>query len=212
MSQPSGKFISIDDAGKSDSEPNPVGNSDDQSKSGKTGIGEPEPEHAIDAEYIEPSAIRIDDDIDGPRRTRSGRIDGRSKQARAAREAKPGNLSGLSVKDLLIGICSSLQVMTGIPEFEIDDDEAKIVGDACVELGKVYGSTISPKVLAWSNFAAALGRVGGTRVVAYQARIRNERASKPGPVRVDKTKPASAPAASKFPTPGEMWQEPLEGW
>ena len=215
MSRATGQFIDFDDARKSDTEPDSSGSAGDQIKSGD--IGAPEPDHGIESEFIEPSTIRIDADPDGPKRTRDGRIDGRTKQARATRQTKSSDLDGLSIKDLLIGIHAFGASMTGIPELEIDEAEGKKLGDAVTTLSGIYGHTISPKTAAWVNFAAACGVIYGPRFIAYNERVKAEKASKPskpGPVVVNRPPPTSGPPpkADQFPTPSQMWGEPLEGF
>lgn len=221
MSAAIGKFIDESESdGKPDSQPNLDGNSGHKVESGKNGIGAPEPESEPAVEFIEPSAIRIDGESgEQPRRTRDGRIDGRSKQARTTRKTESGDLSGLSIKDLLIGIHSMGAALTGMEELEIDDAEAKKLADATTELGKIYGHSISPKTLAWTNFAAACGVVYGPRIIAYRERVKQEAAkrtpkSTPGPIPVNNTRQAPPPtqaAPPKFPTPSDMWPEAYEG-
>ena len=113
MPDETGKFFELPN-GKPDTKRDPSGSEGDQNKSGE--IGGPEPERSIEFEYIEPSALRIDGDGDTPKRTRDGKLDGRSKQARAARKTESRDLEGISIKDLLIGIHAFGASMTGIEE------------------------------------------------------------------------------------------------
>ena len=213
MSTAVGKFI---DERESDTESNSSGPGGDQSGTiAPPEAGGREPEF----EYIEPSTVRIDADPDEPKRTRDGRIDGRSKQARQNRQKVSGDLKGLSIKDLLIGIHSMGAALTGIEELELDDEEAKKLADATQELGNIYGHSISPKTMAWTNFAAACGVVYGPRIIAYRERIKQEKAknpalpTKPGPVPVaNKQAPGPSPKVDPFPTPTQMWPEAFEGF
>jgi hypothetical protein len=220
MSSGANKFVSIDDANReSSSESDTSRSGRNQSESSTDRIGAPEPPEPIEAEYIDPTAVPIGNE---PRRTRDGRIDGRTKSGRARREkvSQTVGVEGLTIKDLLIGIHSMAAGLTGIPECEIDENEAKKLGDSLEELGKIYGKSISPKALAWTNFSAALGVVYGPRFVAYQARIKEEKAAKPGPKIVQnvnatqRVPPTNAPPpkADQHPTPSQFWSEPYEGF
>jgi hypothetical protein len=224
MSDKTGKFFDVI-AGEPDTKPDTSGSDVDKGQGGE--IGGPEPEREIEFEYIEPSAIRIDGDPGEPKRTRTGRIDGRSKQARAARKTESRDIEGLSIKDLLIGIHAFGASITGVEELEIDEAEGKKLGDAVTQLSSIYGHTISPKTAAWVNFASACGVIYGPRFIAYNARMKNEKAAKPGPVGVPPNKTGPAPAgrptplpggpmnnttAPRFPNPTEVWNEALEGW
>lgn len=185
-----------------------------------SGISSDSPE-AFAWEPIEQSTVRIDDTgNDGIRLTKSGRPDRRTKSARTKGEKVSTDLGGLSIKDLLITIASGLQGFTRIEEFEIDEGEAQGLADATQELGKIYGHSISPKALAWTNFAAALGKIAGPRVIAYQARMKVEKAArghgaipKPGPVPVGNiVRSEPTKIETRFPTPSQVWPEAFEGF
>jgi hypothetical protein len=206
---------------KPDADPDSSGSRDDKGSVGDSDIGAPEP---IEFEFIEPTTIRIDESGDGPRLTKSGRIDKRTKSGRGTRKEVSENLSGITIKDLLVGISSTLQALTGVEECEIDEGEAARLGKTIERLNEIHGNTVSPKAMAWCDFMAALGAIVGPRYVAYRARKQVERAAKPqmvppGPKAVPQpAKVNGAPAPGKtsapnpFPTPGDYWQEPLEGY
>lgn len=181
----------------------------DQSSHNDDGIAPPEPRIQLEYEPIEPGAVRIDSDGAGTRRTKTGRIDRRTRAGRtgSTEEKVSGDLSGLSIKDLLIGIHSMGAAFLGIEELEIDETEAKKMGDALTELGNVYGKTISPKTMAWTNLAAACGMVYGPRIVAYRERLKHE-PKKVGPQKVPSGQTGARTAASSpgpiMPTPSDM--------
>lgn len=135
----------------------------------------------------------------------------------------------LSVTELLFSIHLMLAALTGIPEFELDKDEARKLGDAGKELGKYYVPEINPKWVAFANLGAVAGFIYGPRAVAYRTRRNAEKERKPkaGPVLVDVAKPqpeappapapeakvnGTAAARNRQMAPSELWPEPAGDW
>lgn len=74
-------------------------------------------------------------------------------------------------------------MMTKTPELMIDQREAKVIGDATLNLMAEYGSAIDPRAMAWANFTMALGGVYGMRIIAIAVRKGKERAIASPPAR-----------------------------
>ena len=186
-----------DQLGKSDNETN-AGRASGDSSGDKPASFFPE------YEPIEPGVERIDtagNDTAGTggRRTKSGRIDRRTRAGRTGTPPEKevsGNLGKLSIQELLMGIHSMGAFFLGIEELELDDQEAKKMGEAVTELGNVYGKSISPKTMAWANLASVCGMVYGSRLIAYRHRINSmpKPVIQPGPQKVP---PRPAPPAAQ---------------
>jgi hypothetical protein len=212
MSSATGKFIDITDANREPTTQRDDGeNRGDTRESDRPTIGGPE-DSRIEAEFIEPASIPIGGIGDTePRRTKRGTVDRRTKAGRGTEKVSSAvGLEGLSIKDLLIGIHAFGASISGIEELEIDEAEGKKLGDAVEELSRIYGKTISPKTMAWTNFAAALGVVYGPRIMAYRVRMEKEQAMgntapKPGPQPVPRNRQDTPPAPGPLPTPSEFY-------
>lgn len=173
--------------------------------------GNSEPEIINGFEAIEPDTEPIagNGTGTGPRRTRSGRIDRRTRAGRS------GNIAGSSPEaekesvhlgsgkiDLASAICgihSFLAEISGIEELEIDDTESKLLADATTELGKQYNVYFDPKKVAMFNFVAACGKVYVPRVIA----IKNNAKKKKQPAQLAEvvTRPATKPNGVERPAP-----------
>lgn len=69
---------------------------------------------------------------------------------------------------------------TGIPELQLDQDEAKQLSDAISRVNEHYGGIVLPeKYIVWGQFLMALGTVYGPRAVAFSTRLKQEAKSQP---------------------------------
>lgn len=66
-----------------------------------------------------------------------------------------------------------------VPELELTDDEAKMMGRALADVGQYYDvPMVSPQQIAWYNLASTAAMIYGTRFVAYRNRSRKEAAER----------------------------------
>jgi hypothetical protein len=152
-------------------------------------IAEPEIINGFDA--IEPDTEPIGATGSGePRRTRTGKIDRRTRAGRAVAgesttEKETPNSLGLVRIDLTSAIYGLHLTLAGfVPELELGKPEAEKLAKATTELGKYYAMEFDPKKVAWFNFCTALGAVYIPRVIAIKNRLRNE----PQPVPISEAK------------------------
>ncbi len=137
--------------------------------------GDPEsPETVSGVEYEEPGAPggTRDSDTSDPRRTRSGRIDGRTKAGRSARAETPQGIlkptaSTIKLEELLYSLHLMGSEILKVKELELDKDDAKKLSDAIVEVGKHYAVEFDPKKVAVLNLIAVSGAIYAPRVIAY---------------------------------------------
>lgn len=147
-------------------------------------IGEPIPipdDDSPDAgiPVVEPQGIVIPAETSGEtgQRKRRGRPAG-SRNVNRAQTSK-------EVRSDLTGLLLSLHLMgaaiTKVPELRIDEDEAKILGDAVARVNREFGvELMSPKMSAIVNLAIAAGTVYGPRAVAVHQRLKTEKAKGKG--------------------------------
>jgi ribosomal protein S26 len=162
-------------------------NSDNKSASGgQSRTIEPEIINGYEAES--PRTERINDrgSDDGIKRTKSGKIDGRTKWGRGKSDATEGTqakvrLESFSIEGLLIGIHQMGAAMLKTPELEITEKEAKQLSEAAQAVAREYNHVINPKTAAWIQLCVACGTVYGTRIVAIRMR---EKQTKKKPIAV----------------------------
>lgn len=153
------------------------------SKSASGGEGRIDKSEIINGYEVEsPRTERIPNgDPDGPRRTKSGKIDGRSARfGRGKPDPETGTqakvrLDSFSIEGLLIGIHQMGAAMLKTPELEISKDEAKQLADAVQAVAKEYNHVINPKTAAWIQLCIACGGIYGTRIVAIRMREKQTR-------------------------------------
>ena len=75
----------------------------------------------------------------------------------------------------LLGIHSMLEGATKVPEMALDENEARKIAECSARVSAFYIGEANPKIQAWGALAMVLGTVYGTRIVAYQLRMRSER-------------------------------------
>lgn len=173
--------------------------SDNGGSSGNESGSQDTPIVDFGSDRIEPSTYRIPEPPDtGTRRNRRGGIDGRTRAARAARTADTGtpatesksNLVELSLKDLLLSVHNIGSMMLKVEELALEETEAEKLAVAIQEVGKYYHVSFDPKKIAIANLAIVTCQIYGFRIMAYQMRLKNEKASRgPMPVKTTEAKP-----------------------
>lgn len=77
-------------------------------------------------------------------------------------------------------------VIFSVKELEIEPPEAKKISDAVLRINELYSGIVLPeKALAWVQLAIACGTVYGPRMVAYNQRIKKEKAEGKRPITID---------------------------
>ncbi len=64
------------------------------------------------------------------------------------------------------------------PELALDEDEAKLLGKALLQVEQQFPTKIDPRMIALVNLAGSLGIVYGPRIVAIRMRVSEERKAK----------------------------------
>lgn len=101
------------------------------------------------------------------------------------------NVSGM--EQLLFGIHTTLFKATGVPEFEISQDEAHAIAEAYAEVCKHYEVfNIDPKHAAIVNFGSTVSIVYGSRFISWRAR-QTPRRARPTPQPEQQTAPFVPP-------------------
>ena len=200
MSESTGKLI--DDTGASNG--NPAANPDTLAGGGTQGrTDKPEVIYGYDVEG--PSTVKLSGDGDAgePRRTKSGRIDGRTLRGRR----KSGEESGaekssdlapisLNLEDLLYSLHLMGAEFLKTEELALDKDEAKELAKAIKIVGSYHAMKFDPRKMAYFNLATVMATVYGTRLVAI---LNKNRSQKQGPTPINK--PVQQKQAVNGPTP-----------
>lgn len=90
--------------------------------------------------------------------------------------------------------------MASAPEFKLDKDDAKELGDAIAGVMKFYGVTMTPKQEAYALLIEAAAKVYPPMVVSYVFRKQME-AQKNKPPAAQRQPQATAPAPAPQPAP-----------
>lgn len=106
---------------------------------------------------------------------RRGRKPGSGKRPPPAPKAAASTITG--IEKLLYSVHAMLAGFTNIPELNIDEKEAALLGASITEVSRHYNAVIDPKYLAWGALIGSLGTVYGTRYGAYRARTTAEKMS-----------------------------------
>lgn len=102
-----------------------------------------------------------------------GRPRGSSKQAEASAE----NLTAI-----LFSMHMMLAKLVNIEELNIEEEEAKRYAEAIERVQRLYSSSVLPEeAMAWINLAMVGGSIYAPRLIAYNQRVRVERAKPVGP-------------------------------
>lgn len=215
MPESIGKFIddlpTAIDGGKSD-----VGASDSGARPVGGSSGEPEILYGFDA--IEPETIRVT--AGAGRRNNSG---GSTAGARRGRPRKSDSektpeipASLVDLNGLLLSLHQMGSALLEIKELELDETEAKKLADGIKQVTKFYPVNIDPKKIAWLNLGIVMTEIYGTRIMAYNMRVKAEREKNPKPAAVPKVttmRPAAAGGSGgsnglpAMMTPSDLWNE-----
>ena len=202
MSEPIGSFINDTDSGK------PAANSTADAGSGNQDrTNGPETINGFESES--PDTERIGGSFTGgePRRTKSGKIDGRTqryKRGTGKEETSDVHLSKLDIAEVLFSIHLMGAEILKTPELELDKDECSKLGDAIKEVGKYYNVLFDPKKVAIFHLAIVAGGIYGTRLFAIRNRVATQVKPAPSPI----NRPAAtAPSNRPIPINGKA-QEP----
>lgn len=184
MPESIGSFINDGDSGK------PGVDANAESIGGNAGrINEPEIINGFEAES--PTTERIAGSE--PRRTKSGRVDGRTLRGKRGTPENPKEsvrLESLKISDLLYSVHLMGAEICKVPELELDKEEAAKLADAIADVSKYYITAFDPKKVAWVHLAVIAGGIYGTRIFAYRNRISAQKSLGP-----------QAPKPSPKPTP-----------
>jgi hypothetical protein len=120
----------------------------------------------------------------GPKLTKSGRIDGRTLRGKRTSETaaqKPGAIgfSQLDLTEVIFSMHQMLAGITSVPELELDRGESEKLGSAIKDVGSYYGAVFDPKKVAIFNLCMVAGGIYGTRLFAIRNRIALQKAAKP---------------------------------
>lgn len=127
---------------------------------------------------IEPSTIPGNASDGAPRRGR--RPGSRNASSNTKPDRKKEGKQDLTI--LLMGLHSMGAAFSKIPELELSEKEAKILGDSIQTVNDLYGGYMIPeKAQAWMNLAMAAGSIYGPRFMAHKIRTdREKEATKAG--------------------------------
>lgn len=124
---------------------------------------------------VEPS--EISGSSDAPKRGR-GRPRG-STSTKYTSDTKQSKQTAQDLSGILMGIHSMAAAFLKVPELELDQVEAKALGDAVNKVQAEYKIPIlDPKTMAWINLLMVTGGVYGPRLAAHSIRKKNERKGK----------------------------------
>jgi hypothetical protein len=172
----------------------------------------PDPEILYGHDVESPATERIGNSAGEPRRTKSGKIDGRTQRGKRTTETgekESVRLESLKISDLLYSIHLMGAEMLKTPELELDKDECVKLADAVGEVSKHYTTAFNPRTVAWVHLAVIAGGIYGTRIFAIRNRIQMQRsiaiqAGRPKPM-ASKANGAAAPAGKTEVAPEALW-------
>lgn len=150
--------------------------------------------------YDPADSIRIDtgsgdgDSAGSARRTKSGRIDRRTRAGRAGSTQATEKISPVVVdlSTLLFAFHETASTLLSIEELSIDESEADKLSEKIKKVSAFYPNTgLPPKVMAWLELGAACTMIYGTRIKAYTLRKSKE----PKEPKPSKQQTQAAPAA-----------------
>lgn len=150
-----------------------------------------------------------------PRRTKTGRIDRRTRAGRNAPETsdsvtpidrgrKPIQL--ISLEKAIIGLHDMAAGIFGIEELQLSRDEAREYSEAVKDVSQFYVASFDPKKVAIANLITCMGGIYSTRIMAYRNRMEMERQQRPAnvavmpqPQQTQQPRPQAAPAPTVSP-------------
>jgi hypothetical protein len=151
-------------------------------------------------ESEEPRTERIASDREsgnGPRLTKSGKVDGRTLRGKRGVETVTQKsvpvvgIEKLDLTEVIYSVHAMLAGITAVAELELDRDESEKLGDAIKNVGQYYGATFDPKKVAIFQLCVVAGGIYGTRVFAIRNRLMMEREknSQPKPQSIPRQQP-----------------------
>ena len=116
-----------------------------------------------------------------PRRTKSGKIDGRTLRGKRGTKASEESvrLSSISLETLLYSIHLMGAEFLACKELELEKDESKKLADAIQDVGKFYNVAFDPKKVAICQLAVIAGGIYGPMFVQVRRRLKAERTRQP---------------------------------
>jgi len=171
--------------------------------------GEPEILYGYDT--ADPATERIGGNGGSERRTKSGKIDGRTLRGKrnaetGAKESIP--LTKLDIAELLYSIHLMGAEICKLPELELDKAEADKLGDAIKNVGQYYGAVLDPKKVAIFHLCVIAGGIYGTRFFAIRNRLKIEAERNPAQQK-SRTVPINS-GGQKTPRSADGGQIPVE--
>lgn len=131
---------------------------------------------------VEPETIQFEPEP-GEQRKRRGRPAGSKNAAKSASSRKE---TSQDLTAILMGLHMMGAAFTKIPELELEESEAKKLGDALARVNELYnGILLTDKQRAWIGLAMAAGTIYGPRLVAHKMRLKNEKKGKPQVITVN---------------------------
>ena len=184
MSDKIGSFINNDN-GESGKSSNLDGVSHVENGSGGTQGNVSEPTSIPNIFISEPATERINPRTEfgnsggEPRRTKSGKIDRRTRAGRGGTETEtpgpirqPGKL--ISLEKAILSLHDMASEIFGIPELQLSEAEAAAMNEAVLDVSKYYVQSFDPKKVAIFNLAMCCGGIYTTRIMAYRNRLEKE--------------------------------------
>lgn len=119
-----------------------------------------------------------------PKRTKSGKIDRRTKAGRnAGSQETPDTVSYapkklVSLEQAILSLHDMAAGIFGIPELSLSEPEAKALNDAMLDVSKYYVSAFDPKKVAIFNLVTCMGGIYAVRIMAYRNRVHLQRKNK----------------------------------
>lgn len=216
MPEPLGKFIDPDRDADASGKPSAL-EIDGRGNGDQGGIAEPEgkPDNiiqgfeTIESTYDSGDYGTGDSSTGTARRTRTGRIDRRTRAGRTAAtgtetEEVQSGLGKINLTDLLLSIHMMGAEILKDDKWSLEREEAAKLSKAIQEVNKHYMVAIDPKKIAIVNLCAVAGAIYIPRIIATNAEHKAKQAANPQPDKVTQMPPANKTATPPKP---KSWQE-----
>ena len=96
-----------------------------------------------------------------------------------------------------------------VDELALDEEEAKVLGDAVNEVASHYDITPDPKIMAWAGLIGVCASVYGPRVMAYKIRTASDKKDRKELKKPMPQKVAEAKATEHNPTDAFIEEFPV---
>lgn len=117
-----------------------------------------------------------------PKRTKTGRIDRRTRAGRNAAQETPDTVTPvdrggrksiklISLEKAILSLHDMAAGLFEVPELMLSEPEAKELSDAVRDLSQYYVETFDPRKVAAFNLVACMGGIYATRIMAYRNRM-----------------------------------------